>query len=79
MENTDCMMGNYTTSRTDSDVLNAIAYFLEERPMVSVNDIAERVGCERKTVIRATNRLVSTGRLIISEEKGKPNRYRIPS
>jgi predicted transcriptional regulator len=71
-------MGNYTTSRTDTDVLSAIATFLEERPMVAVNEIAEKVGCERKTVIRATNRLVRQGRLIISEEKGKPNRYRIP-
>lgn len=74
----DYMMGNYTTSRTDSDVLKAIAHFLKERPAVAVNDIAELIGCERKTVIRATNRLVAQNRLIISEERGKPNRYRIP-
>lgn len=70
-------MGNFTTSRTDKLVLEVIGEFLKERPMVSATEIAEVMGCERKTVVRATGRLVERGQLKILSEKGKPNRYEI--
>lgn len=70
-------MGNYTTRRTDQDVLDAIRFFLQHGEGVPTRKIAEHVQCCTRTVEYAIVRLQNAGKLEITDSKAKPNRYRI--
>jgi Mn-dependent DtxR family transcriptional regulator len=70
-------MGNYTTKRTDKDVLSALAQFTERGNGVAVREIAAHLDCSERTVRYSIRRLEKAGRVKVMEEKSKPNRYRI--
>jgi len=70
-------MGNYTTRRTDRDVLSALKEFLQRGDGVAVREIAAHIQCCERTVQYAIRRLEQSGQVKVLEEKGKPSRYRV--
>ena len=73
----DRRMANYTTLRTDQDVKNAIALFMQRGQAVSTQEIADHLQCHKLTVIRSIKRLQDNGEIHIANIKGKPNRYQL--
>lgn len=70
-------VGNYTTKRTDSDVLAALHHFLQRGEGVAVREIAHHIHCCERTVRYAIERLQQCGKVEVLNVKGHPNRYRI--
>ena len=70
-------MGNYTTRRTDQDVLSALKVFLQRGDGVAVREIAAHIQCSERTVQYAIRRLEQSGRVKVLEEKGHPSRYQV--
>ena len=70
-------MGNYTTRRTDRDVLSALLAFNQRGDGVAIRDIAAQLQCCERTVQYAIRRLEQSGQIEVLDDKGKPNRYRV--
>ncbi len=70
-------MSNYTTRRTDKDVLSAIQAFAERGDGVAVREIAAHIECSERTVQYSIRRLEQSGRLKVLDEKGHPSRYEV--
>jgi len=70
-------MGNYTTRRTDKDVLSALTEFLKRGERVAVREIASYLECSERTVQYSIRRLEQSGKVRILETKGRPNCYEV--
>lgn len=70
-------MGNYTTRRTDKDVLSALQVFNKRGDGVAVREIAAHLECSERTVRYSIRRLEQAGKVKVDEDKGQPNRYRV--
>ena len=70
-------MGNYTTQRTDKDVLTALKEFVQRGEGVAVREIAAKLNCCERTVRYSIRRLEAAGQVAVAEDKGQPNRYRL--
>lgn len=71
------VMGNYTTKRTDKDVLSALKIFNQRGDGVAVREIAAHLECSERTVRYSIRRLEKGGLVKVAEHKGQPNRYRV--
>lgn len=70
-------MSNYTTRRTDRDVLAALVQFNEQGEGVAVRTIATQLEMCERTVRYSIRRLEQAGKVKVLEKKSKPNRYRV--
>lgn len=69
-------MVNMTTRRTDRDVLNVIKETLQNEEVITIHQIAQRLDCERKTIIRSISRLEQLRRIEINRDI-RPSRYKV--
>jgi len=73
------VMGNYTTKRTDKDVIAALKAFSQRGEGVAVHEIATHLECSERTVRYSIRRLEKSGSVKVMEGKGRPNRYEVLS